>query len=176
MPIESANDRRSLLIEDGDVGVLGRLLTDDETAVLEAERAVTGLFDRGYEDDGETAGYSPRFLLVDEDAVGIGRDHRVLLAGHVWAVRTPQPDGEGFTQLTLRLLGPFLPRRAFGLFGEVQYDIPYGPSRGDAEFDVPYGDGLGVSSPTFDPEHPRLKYPFTLEGVFERDTDSLAWL
>jgi len=164
MPIESVADRRSLLTDDGDVAVLatiwrGEALIEGETP-LQAERPIVGLFDRGYDEAGDAAGYRPRFLVLDEDAVNLAKDHRLLLVGHVWSVRTPQPDGEGFTQLPLRHVGPYLPARAFPFY--------------DAEYPVEYGLAEGSENPLFDPANPRLRYPFTLSGVLEEGVDFLT--
>lgn len=157
MPIESAADRAAFFHDDGELALFAEVSAPqggDNLVVITVERNVIGLFDRAYAEtggDNPTEGYRPVFLVLDEDAQYLRHKHRLMLKGHVWEVTGVKSDGAGMTQLVLHKLGQY--RYASEQPG-YQYSYP---------FDYESGGSLAPD----DPDHPRLRYPYTVDTYFE---------
>jgi|GEM_PF-1283764 len=156
MALESLAERRAYFADDGSTAVLGNTTSNtvlpDATFEVILEREVTGFFDRSYLETLDTSGFNPVFLVVDEDAVHIKQNQRLMTHGHVYEVKDIEPDGTGFTQLKLYWLGRYAIELAWGYgvqYGELQY---------------------GGKNAKFDMSKPPLAYPFTVGGVYDNQS------
>jgi len=164
--IETAADRLALLGDSPDLALFAQVpdaLDEQGQAAVIVQRNVAGLFDRAYRLIGEHEGYHPVFLCVDEDVQYLKQHHRIMVKGQVWRIDGRMPDGTGFTQLVLKLLGPY---RLDNSSSAVQAGFPY-------VLPMVFGGSSNNDSTTnIDPNNPRLRYPYTIGTYLDYSPDT----
>lgn len=166
--IETAADRAALINDAPDLALFAEIpdaVDENGQAAVIVQRNVSGLFDRSFRLIGNHEGYHPVFLCVDEDALYLKQHHRLMIKGQVWRVDSSMPDGSGFTQLVLKLLGPY----RFDPEGlAVRVGFPY------VLPGVLGGASTVHSAETIDPDNPRLRYPYTVGTYLDHSTHTVA--
>ena len=162
LEIESAADRAALFYDSSDIALFAQVddaIDDDGATSIVVERNVQCIFDRAYRLVGKSEAYHPIALCLDEDVAYIKQSHRLMLKGHVWEVDHRQPDGTGFTQLVLKIIGRY---RYDETDLNVQNGFPYTlPMVFGGTRELPQDD------PGADSENPRLAYPYTVKTYLD---------
>jgi hypothetical protein len=88
-------------LDDDEFGVSATYTPDGGVA-----STVQGIFDNGYSgvDVGagaQVASTDPRFLCRSEDVSGVADGDTLVVSSVTYIIRTPMPDGTGFTELQL---------------------------------------------------------------------------
>ncbi len=166
--IETATDRLALIEDSPDLALFAQVPDAFDSGGLAAvivQRNVAGLFDRSFRLVGGHEGFHPVFLCVDEDVVYLKHNHRIMIKGQVFRVDGRMPDGSGFTQLTLKLLGPYrLDANSAAVHAGFPYVLPLvlgDPSSSDG-------------TATIDPENPRLRYPYTVGAYLDYSSHTVS--
>jgi len=164
--IESAADRAELLREEADLALFAAIPdvpdTDGQLSVI-VERNVLGLFDRSYVNVNGHEAFHPVFLVVDEDAKHLKQHHRIMVKGQVWTVDERMPDGTGFTQLHIKLIGPY---HLNNEDENVMLGYPY-------TFPIVFG--MHVQRTLVkDDENPPLNYPYTIGTYMDSNTNAVT--
>lgn len=164
--IETTADRLALINDAPDLALFAKVpdaFDEDGEAVVIVQRNVAGLFDRAYININGHEGFHPIFLCVDEDVQYLKQHHRLMVKGQVWRIDEQQPDGTGFTQLRLKLLGPYRIGTSIA-HGGFPYVLP-----------AVLGGGTSLySSATVDPDNPRLRYPYTISTYLDYSAHTVS--
>lgn len=185
LEMESAADRAAFFFDSSDLALFAKVekaLDDEGAASVIVERNVRCLFDRAFRQVGNSEGYHPIALCMDEDVVYIEQFHRIMLKGQVWHVDGRQPDGTGFTQLILKKVGRYryeendpnvllgFPYTFPATISDVKsHDGPLHVSGFPYTFPatIEGAPERPLDNPLQDPKNPRLAYPYTVKTYID---------
>lgn len=173
LELETSADRAGLFYDGADIALVASIpdARDESGAVVvQVARNVTCRFSREYQSFEATEGFSPTLLLMDDDTQYLPQDHRLMVAGQVWAAEERMPDGTGLTNVRLRLLGRY---RLDSADPNVVAGLPfrYGTRYADARYGGRVLD-RSIFAPDDAPEALQLAYPYTVRTWLDYDIAS----